>query len=194
MTLRSRIGGIVGLAIVVASACGVPTDGSPRAVSDNDLPASVRAGAATTTTTAESAAQQEVVDVYFIRGTRIVRERDMVPAPADLDAVLGLLQRGPSEKQTEARDRSALTGIDLIRAATVSGSTASIELDPSFADTPPTDQIFALAQIVLTATGRPGVTTVRLRVDGETISIPRADGSLTTDPLTRADYASLLAR
>ncbi len=172
--------------------CGVPADSSPRTIADNDLPAALRPDGATTTTT--QAVAQDVVDVYFIRGKRLVRELDAVPAPATLRAVLGLLQRGPTEPQANAADRSALAGVDLIRRAEVSGSTASIDLDAAFADTPSTDQILALGQLVLTATAMSQIRSVRLTVDGEPTQVPRGDGSLTRRPLTARDYRSLLVR
>ncbi len=191
MTIRLRgvIAGTVLSCVLVG--CGVPTDDSPRTLADDDLPASLRPDGATTTTL--PSAEQDIVGVYFIRGKKLVRELDALPASAPLRSVLGILQRGPSEAQAKAGDRSALAGEDLIRRADVAGSTASIDLDAAFSETPSTDQILALGQLVLTATGIPRITSVRLTVDGEPTQVPRGDGSLTGRPLTARDYRSLLA-
>ncbi len=182
---------VVAVAALALAACGVPTDGSPHAVSNDDLPDSLRPGQATTTTSVE--VQQEIVSIYLIRGNKLVRALDTVAEPAELLAVLDLLQRGPTEAQAQAGDRSALTGLDLIRQVGTSGSTVTIDLDPAFVDTPSTDQILALAQLVLTATARPGLVSVRLTVNGQPTQVPRGDGTLTTKLLTRPDYLALVA-
>ena len=53
------------------------------------------------------------------------------------------------------------------------------------------DEVLGYAQIVLTLTGQ-GATAVRFTRDGEQLDVPRADGSLTAQPLVRGDYTSLL--
>jgi hypothetical protein len=171
--------------------CGVPADGSPQRVADDDLPSVLRPGDVTTSTSALE--PQEVVLVYLIRGEELVAAPASVPAPANLRAVLRALEQGATDEQSRAGARSALTG-EMVRGATVSGSTAAIDLDSAFTDAPRADQTLGLAQIVLTATARPGITSVRLTVDGKPTQVPRADGSLTAAPLTRAAYQRLLAR
>jgi spore germination protein GerM len=54
-----------------------------------------------------------------------------------------------------------------------------------------TEQLIALAEIVYTATARPGVGQVSFTLEGEPIEIPRGDGSLTSDAVTRGDYREL---
>jgi spore germination protein GerM len=176
---------------VAAVGCGVPTDDSPQAVGEDDLPASLRPGAETTPTT--DVGRQEFVSVFLIRDDELTQVVDTVKTPADLGAVLALLERGPTDAQAEAGLRSAFTGVDVVRRVSVNNGTAAIDLDPSFADTPSRDQILAIGQLVLTATARPGISRVRLTVDGESTQVPRANGSLTTKLLTKSDYSSLLA-
>jgi spore germination protein GerM len=178
-------------AALTLAACGVPTDGSPHAIANDDLPLALRTDASTTTSA--PASEQDLVAVYWIRGDNLVRAVDTVAAPATLDSTLDLLQRGPTDVQTRRGDRSALSGTELIRAATTNGTTAVIDLDPSFTDTPQSDQILALGQLVLTATDRPNIANVRFTVDGTRTQVPRADGTLTTQPLRAADYRALVA-
>jgi hypothetical protein len=176
----------------VLVACGIPADGAAQRVDDDDLPSVLRTDEGGTTSTS-AAEPQEVVLVYLIRGQQLVAAPASVPAPANLRAVLRALEQGPADDQARAGMRSALTG-EPTRGATVSGATAAIDLDPSFTEAPRRDQTLGLAQLVLTATARPGITSVRLTVDGKPTQVPRADGSLTAAPLTRADYGRLLAR
>jgi spore germination protein GerM len=51
--------------------------------------------------------------------------------------------------------------------------------------------MIALAEIVFTATGRPGVGQVSFSLDGRPVEVPRADGSLTSEPLARTDFREL---
>jgi spore germination protein GerM len=177
--------------VVLLAACGVPADGSPQRVADDDLPSVLRPEGGTTTTSA--AEPHEVVLVYLVDGEDLVAAPASVPAPANLRAVLRALERGPTGEQANSGMRTALPG-DIIRDATVSGSTAAIDLDSAFTDAPRADQALGLGQLVLTATARPGITSVRLTVDGKPTQVPRADGSLTAAPLTRSAYSRLLAR
>lgn len=173
------------------SACGVPTDKSPRAISNDDLPRSLRTDMTATSTIPGDGTH--ATTVFLIGHGKLIPSLAAVSAN-DLAAALATLEGGPTEAQRRDGERSALTGLDLIRDARVTGSTAIIDLDPSFADALAADQILALAQLVLTATAQTGVKQARITVKGEPIQVPRGDGSLTSSPLTAADYRSLLTR
>lgn len=55
------------------------------------------------------------------------------------------------------------------------------------------DQLLAVAQLTCAVTLEPGVELVRFTRDGASIDVPRADGSLTSDPVEVADYVDVLA-
>ena len=55
------------------------------------------------------------------------------------------------------------------------------------------DEIAALGQIVCTLTRVPDITGVQSTRDGQIVKVPRADASLTTGPLTAADYQALIS-
>lgn len=174
----------------IAAGCGVPTDGSPSSVAGDDLPASLRSDAVSTTTVRSSAAN-ETASIYLIRDGGLARV-EAVAANSDVDAVLDLLQQAPTKAQARAGFRSVFTDADLIRGAALEGSTALIDLDPSFLDAPHQDQILALGQLVLTATARPGTNAIQFTIEGEKAEVPASDGTLIADLLRRADYESLL--
>jgi spore germination protein GerM len=70
---------------------------------------------------------------------------------------------------------------------------AAVDLTPGFAELPGDRQLRAVAQMTCTLTAQPGVGQVRYTLGGSSIAVPRADGSVTGDPVTRQDYGSLLA-
>jgi len=55
------------------------------------------------------------------------------------------------------------------------------------------EQLLAVAQLTCAVTLEPGVELVRFSRDGASIEVPRADGSLTSDPVEVADYVDVLA-
>jgi spore germination protein GerM len=174
---------------LVATACGVPAQGSPASISDDDLPASLRA--VETSTSEPGTVADTDVTIYLIDDGRLVRVNDRADG-SELGDALALLQRGPTAAQARAGLRSAFTDFDLITNAQVAGTTSTIDLDPSFSDLPHQDQILALGQIVLTAVSQPGISRARFTVDGKLAEVPTGGGKLTAAPLTRADYSALL--
>lgn len=54
-------------------------------------------------------------------------------------------------------------------------------------------QLLAVAQLTCAVTLEPGVELVRFSRDGASIEVPRADGSLTSDPVEVEDYVEVLA-
>lgn len=188
--------GLVGL--VGLAACGVPASSGPQGIDSRDLPDALREPLRTTvapTTVAPPTTEPPTaVIVYFIKGTGLQSWPDTVDTPS-LDRVLALLERGPTGVQARGGARSALAVTSPINRVSVSGDTATIDLDPSFGTIPASDQILALGQIVLTATapklvGGP-IRRVRLTVDGRRVNVPRADGTLTTGLLSAKDYEVL---
>ncbi len=113
---------------------------------------------------------------------------------SDLGTILAVLGEEPSDAEPTTGLTSALADTDSIGAIEVSGGVASIDLDETFTDLDGSDQLVALAQIVYTATGRPGVGQVTFTLDGESIEIPTGDGSLTSGAVSREDYDTLAPR
>jgi spore germination protein GerM len=54
------------------------------------------------------------------------------------------------------------------------------------------EQLLAVAQLVCTLTARPGVGPVSFTLEGAPVDVPTGDGSLTSGPVSRDDYADLL--
>jgi spore germination protein GerM len=88
--------------------------------------------------------------------------------------------------------RSAWIDAEQVGEVTVAAGTASVELTDRFADVPASDQLFAVAQMVFTLTGLPGIGQVSFVRGGEPVSLPAADGSTSLGPVSRDDYRVLV--
>ncbi len=109
---------------------------------------------------------------------------------AGIEAVAAELEAGPTAAESFLGLQSALTDIDAIDGIDIDGSTALVDLSDSFTTLGGSEQIIAIAQLVFTVTGRPMLDRLLVRVNGEDVEVPRDDGTLTRDPLTRSDYRS----
>jgi spore germination protein GerM len=86
-----------------------------------------------------------------------------------------------------------LRGPSLVRRVALRAGTAHADLQPALSNLGGTEQLLAIAQLVCTLTHRPGVGLVSFTLDGAPVDVPRGDGSLTAGPVSRDDYADLLA-
>ena len=189
----------IGLFLVLAlSACGVDSqrnahvfDASevPYGLADTTKQATTAAGLAPFTATTPTSV---AFDLYFIRSgilVAVTRQAAVVPTPADL---VTTLVAGPTPAEVSAGHRSALSGPDIVTQTSAAATTVTVDLAKTFNDIPRSDRIFALGQITLTLTSLPGVTLVRYTIADAPIEVPKANGVVTRDPVTRTDYANLL--
>lgn len=188
--MRARLW-LLGLAVLLSGACGVGTDDGVEAIDAGDVPfgllepdrvpvAAPRPGAAT------------VVDLYLYDP----EARHLVPVlrrveATGLDAVVAELESGPSEPESAIGLQSALAEVDAVIGVELVGAAAAVDLAESFTELGGTEQRVALAQLVFSLTGRPGVDELLVTIEGEQVGVPRADGTVTGDAVERADYESL---
>ena len=174
------------LAVAVLSGCGVPTDPSPRALDPEAAPFGVL-GEPTTAPEGEGR-----VALYFVRGDRVVLQPRPVERSTTIRQLLELLLEGPTPDQVAAGTRSAIPTDLRVEDVEVSARGVAVVTlaagDDNQVGTPP----LGFAQIVATLTAPGRARSVRFRLDGEDLPVPRGDGSLTSDPLDRSDYAELL--
>lgn len=187
------IGRLLALVVVAALAagCGVPTDGRAAEVDAEEVPFGLldpNRQAAT-----DPAPSGRVVVTVFLHSEE---DEGLVPvsrrlSEPTLPAVLAELERSPSDREAARGLRSPLAEVDAVADASVEAGVATIDLSEPFTGISGSDQLIAIAQLVFTATAQPGVGQVGFTLDGEQVEIPRGDGSLTSDVVTRADYAAL---
>lgn len=174
------------LAVLAAAGCGIPSDQAPEA-----LPGGVVSGALTSPDAPGGPqATPAQVSVFLVRaGAAVAVARQ--GTTADLGTAIRALLRGPTAEEVAAGLRTAITPGTRLRSAQVTDGTAVLDLTSAFVEVGGEEQILAVAQVVLTATARPGVERVSIALDGEVVEVPRADGTLAAGPLTAADYAAL---
>ncbi|GGM30077.1 GerMN domain-containing protein [Dactylosporangium sucinum] len=166
--------------------CGVPADRTPRTI---DPPVTI--GSPETPTAPASLPPGSVVEkLYLVRDGRLIGVERRIGRPASLDQQLNDLLAGPTEQERNNGFGSALEGTDLIIGAALDGGTAVVTVGDT---TIRNDEVLAYGQIVCTLASRDDVANVRFLQDGRPLEVPRADGSLTSEPLTTADYANLIS-
>lgn len=187
MRLRILLALVTALAL---ASCGIDTESSADVVDDERVPFGLLE-ADREPVTGPDPNGEVLVEIYLYDEENDV----LVPVrrrlgSSSLDAVLGALERAPIDRDPDAL-RSALSEIDAVAGTDTSRGVATIDLTEEFSDITGADQLLAIAQLVYTATGRPGVGQVAFTLEGQTIEIPRGDGSLTSESVTRGDYARL---
>ena len=173
------------VALLLVTACGVPTDSAPRPLDPEAAPFGVL-GEPTTAPEGDGR-----VALYFVRGDRVVLQPRPVERSTTIRQLLDLLLEGPTPEQVAAGTRSAIPTDLQVEDVEVSGrgvAVVTLEVGDNQVGTPP----LGFAQIVATLTAPGRARSVRFRLDGEDLPVPRGDGSLTSDPLDRSDYDELL--
>ena len=116
--------------------------------------------------------------------------RRLAPA-ASPQVLLNMLREGPTKGEVETGLRSALLGQNVARVVSVVAGTATVDLRAAFSSLPSADQSLALAQLVFTLTGRPGVGQVRFTLEGQPTDVPLSNGSLVRRRVSRDDYSGV---
>ena len=157
----------------------------------NDAPFGLLAET-TTTVTAPPGPAPRTIQVCFVRGTMVTPVTRQVAAPS-LQPAVDALVGGPTADEQATGLRTALLAEDAVRGASLTAGVARVDLTPGFAAGGTQDAILALAQLVCTLTAQPGVGQVAFALEGQPVDVPLADGSLATRPVTRDDYAAVIA-
>lgn len=176
---------VASLALGLAG-CGVGPEGHARALGVQDAPAGVLvspSGSAQATGTSD----EQLAYVRDARLATVTRAAAEVTPAAVLRDLLG----GPLPAEREQGLTTALpAGSGSL--VGVEAGVASVALDGALLDNGRSDQVLALAQVVVTLDALPAVTGVRFLRDGQPLPVPRADGAVVGTPLTAADYRDLL--
>ncbi|WP_406045858.1 GerMN domain-containing protein [Micromonospora sp. NBC_00898] len=174
------------LVLALLAGCGVPTEDNPRAVQPPPGPFPTPA---TGGSTAPSGRVDELL--YFVRDDRLVPIVRRVDTTPTLDGHLQHLLAGPTADERDKGLTSALPGAVTVAAARQTGARADVDIREAGDETGRSDAVLALGQIVRTLAARDDIDTVAFTRHGQPLGVPRADGSLSVEPLTAADYAAL---
>ena len=192
-----RPAGCVSIAVLALAACGVPVQSTPVPIEPESVPSQLRAGEGTTSPQPSTTTGQSTLQLNFVRNDQLVSIRRDVPtgAPAErLQTVIDDLIAGPTKTEQTNGITTALPPNLTLTIAGLRGTRVILELAGETEGRSATENVLAVGQIVLSVTALPSVDEVTFSRDGVPVEALLADGALTTDPLTAADYASLRAR
>lgn len=171
-----------------SSSCGVPSESTPRALSQNELPDGLR----TVQTAPDATSQeQEIIDVWFVRDDSLVTTRHSVSAPAGPTIAIAEVLAGPSASEQDESLRSAVPDPSAVVEVSVVGGVATVDLTSAFSEIPANDQVLAVGQLVLTLTDLRGIGRVRFVVDEVQVAVPLPNGETSEDSVSRDEYLVL---
>ena len=176
--------------VALTAACGVPIDDDPRALPDDRVPFGLLDPAPPSTTTTGPTGSTPAT-VYMVAGDRLTAVVRQVPAPISADKVLQALLAGVRPEEAARHVGTAIAA--LTRGSVVEEAVGRVRVDltPAFLSAGTSEPALAVAQIVYTVTGAPGVTSVTFAISGRAVEVPAGDGTSRSGPVGRADFATV---
>jgi len=175
--------------LAIAAGCAVPAERRAQRAADRSVPFGLLDPAAPPLVPPGPGPASEPVALCFVRDGHLVAVQVALAAPVSLREPLDALAAPPRGIDPDLR--TALTE-PIVNDARLVGGIARVDLGPAVSALAGGEQLLAVAQIVCTLTGRPGVGQVSFTLEGARLAVPKGDGSLVTSPVARDDYASLV--
>jgi hypothetical protein len=172
----------------VTASCGVPTDRSARRIDPDEVPFGLLSASPTPEPSAPRGSERR--QVFFVRDTGLVGVSRGLAAPT-VTALIGALLGGPTDDESSRGLRTAIPAGTVLHGTQRAGDLVTLDLSDQLLQVRGAEQTLAIAQIVFTATAAPGVRSVQLRLNGQSLQVPRGDGTL-SDTVGRSDYPGLL--
>ena len=175
--------------VLVLAGCGIPVEDSARTLSADEIPSSLPSPTSAPTSPPADPSPASA-EVFFVRGSRLAPVRREVSVPPSVEGTITALLTRPTPDERSQGLRTALPG-EVRLAGTVAAGIPLIDVTESFAQVEGEEQILALAQVVFTLTGLPGVEGVSFALTGRPVEVPTGDGTLKRGPLRRQDFAAV---
>jgi hypothetical protein len=183
------------LVAVGLTACGVPTDSSPRSLPTEVLDALNSSEPAEDT-------GGELAELWFVRDEKIAPVERRVEQLLSPEETLLLLEAGPTAEEKEAGLRTALVPVvadtPLVATAAASGLTVpagnkqtAVVLDDQFSELPSEEQLLILGQVVFTLAPEPDESVLFVNSSGTPIGVPLPNGRLSSGAVNRSNYEAL---
>lgn len=173
------------LVAAIVCGCGIPLDAGPEKLDVvADQPPDTNGNQGSSLTTAS---------IFLVANEVLVPVRRPLAGPATVQTVVSAVLVGATV--VEGRDglRTAVPSGTRLLATRQVGSVAHLDLSRDFVAVGGEEEILAVAQIVLTATGLEDVSAVSFEIEGLPTGVPVSTGALSTEPVSADDYADFLA-
>lgn len=195
MTNARRLGvACASFALILAPACSITADDGPHYEAETDVPFDLLEAAPPGTAPNPPGSDGVSTRVCLLGADEAVHPVDRSLAPGyRMVELVEVLTAGPTETERSFGLTTALAEPGTVPSIDVQQGVATVDLDRGLASRPAADQLTVVTQLVCTLTEQPGIGQVRFTVDGAPIVVPRGDGSSSSDPVSRHDYASLIA-
>ncbi|MGC1513054.1 MAG: GerMN domain-containing protein [Acidimicrobiales bacterium] len=192
MTSPRLLAPLLLVASLFAGACSVQGQGRAQVRDDDAVPFGLLDQDVPPLLPPVTAAVTETVSLCFVDvdGAVVAVDAALDP-PIDLPDVVEALAEPPGSAAGSLR--TAVGEPPLVRDVRLVAGVARVDLLPAITELGGDEQLLAVAQLVCTLTGRPGVGLVSFTLVGSPVDVPRGDGSLTSGPVSRDDYANLVA-
>lgn len=178
---------LVLLAACGLAGCGVGSQSSPHEIDRADVPFGLAGAPSATTTVPGNSPYSFTIFLVDNDQLRAVR-RGARAAPTPVSRLRALTQ-GPTPAEADAGLNTLLSPDITVQEVHVNDGVATVVLSGEGAtQSAGNERALAIAQLVYTATAIPGVERVRFEVEGKPTEVPRGDGTLTSKPVSRADY------
>jgi Sporulation and spore germination len=184
---RRALAFAVTLVVVIGlTGCGVGAESEPRRIDRADVPFGLADRADTSTTVPADAPYR--FTIFLVDGDELQPvERGARSAPSAVQRLKRLI-RGPTPAEADAGLTTLVDPDLVVEDVRIANGIATVSLSSDAAQPAGNQRALAIAQLVATTTAIPGVERVRFEVGGEPTEVPRGDGTLTTRPVSRADY------
>jgi hypothetical protein len=177
---------------LVASACGLPYDASPRAL-PGALPQALTSPLVTVPpTTLPPRGHYAVVDLHFVQNTKLYSFPTPVPEPLSIAEVLLTLEDGPPFSDP-ALSNAVAPGSNLLALGPVVKGVVRVVADSPFYDVESTQAELEFGQVVYTLVDTKDlrVSAVQFYFQGSAAAVVNGRGQVVTGTVTEADYCSL---
>lgn len=175
-----------------ATACGVPTDSSAQGISAQAVPFNLLKAGQDNRAPVVARQPSTYTHIFLVGNNQhLVQVTRIVKAPVQAKGLLQDLLAGPTDAESAAGLSSAVPDRTRLRSAETTLGVITLDLTQAFGQVSGREEVLAVAQIVYTATGLPGVTGVIFDLSGKPVEVPDGKGTLVQGPVTRSDYRAV---
>jgi spore germination protein GerM len=189
--VRRRLGLLVVLVILAlgATACSIPTQGSPSTMARSKVPFDLLDPHPPTTTTTQPKSLVPVKVFFLSSGNSLQSVPRVVASPAPLSAIINELLAGPTNADSHQGLSTAIPGNVALISATTQGNIVTVNMNTAFGEITGVNAELAVAQVVATVANENGPTTgVVFQINGQQTSVPIANGSEVTGPVYLVEF------